>query len=142
VDSLLSDVIRFYQVQLHRHPEAAAYLARRGIRQPEVIEPMRLSAMRRADVDRLRFFRFLSAVPADGLLLARRRNRSALLRELRIELTKVRTTLGIAKLIVPHMFRHTLATEMLRSGVSFPALMNCWGIQRRRIASASPNGTQ
>jgi DNA primase len=41
-DSLLSDVIKFYQVQLHRHPEAAAYLAERGIRQPEVIEQMRI----------------------------------------------------------------------------------------------------
>jgi integrase len=78
-------------------------------------------------VHRLRFFRFLSAVPPDGLLLARRRNRSALLRELRTELTKVRTALGIARPIVPHMFRHTFATEMLRSGVSFPALMNLLG---------------
>jgi hypothetical protein len=42
IDSLLSDVIRFYQIQLHRHPEAAAYLAQRGIRQPEVIEQMRI----------------------------------------------------------------------------------------------------
>jgi DNA primase len=42
VDSLLSDVIRFYQVQLHRHPEAAAYLAQRGVWQPEVIEQMRI----------------------------------------------------------------------------------------------------
>jgi hypothetical protein len=33
-DSLLSDVIKFYQVQLYRHPEAA-YLAERGVRQPE-----------------------------------------------------------------------------------------------------------
>ncbi len=41
-DSLLSDVIKFYQVQLYRHPEAAAYLAQRGIRQPEVIEQMRI----------------------------------------------------------------------------------------------------
>jgi site-specific recombinase XerD len=78
-------------------------------------------------VHRLRFFRFLSAVPPDGLLLARRRNRSALLRELRTELTKVRTTLGITRPLVPHMFRHTFATEMLRSGVSFPALMNLLG---------------
>ena len=78
-------------------------------------------------VYRLRFFRFLSTVPADGLLLARRRNRSALLRELRTELTQVRTALGIARLIVPHMFRHTFATEMMRSGVSFPALMNLLG---------------
>jgi integrase len=78
-------------------------------------------------VHRLRFFRFLSAVAPDGLLLARRRNRSAILRELRTELTKVRTALGIARPIVPHMFRHTFATEMLRSGVSFPALMNLLG---------------
>lgn len=78
-------------------------------------------------VHRLRFFRFLSAVPPDGLLLARRRNRSALLRELRTALTQLRTTLGIARPIVPHMFRHTFATEMMRSGVSFPALMNLLG---------------
>lgn len=78
-------------------------------------------------VYRLRFFRSLSSVPPDGLLLARSHNRSALLRELRIELLKVRTTLGIARPIVPHMFRHTFATEMLRSGVSFPALMKLLG---------------
>src|ERR1700757_3616127 len=78
-------------------------------------------------VHRLRFFRFLSAVPPAGLLLARRRNRSALLRELRIALTQVRTALGIARPIVPHMFRHTFATEMMRSGVSFAARMNLLG---------------
>jgi len=78
-------------------------------------------------VHRLRFFRFLRAVPPNGLLLARRRNRSALLRELRTALTQVRTALGIARPIVPHMFRHTFATEMMRSGVSFPALMNLLG---------------
>ena len=42
VDSLLSDVINIYQVQLHRHPEAVAYLAERGVRQPELIEQMRI----------------------------------------------------------------------------------------------------
>ena len=36
--SLLSEVARFYQVQLHRHPEAAEYLEQRGIHQPQVIE--------------------------------------------------------------------------------------------------------
>jgi DNA primase len=41
VDSWLSDAIRFYQVQLHRHPEAAAYLMQRGVRQPELVEHMR-----------------------------------------------------------------------------------------------------
>jgi site-specific recombinase XerD len=78
-------------------------------------------------VHRLRFFRSLSAIPPDGLLLARRRNRSTLLRELRTELTIVRTATGITRPIVPHMFRHTFATEMLRSGVSFPALMKLLG---------------
>jgi DNA primase len=40
--SLLSDVIQFYQVQLHRHPEAVAYLAQRGVQQAELIEHMRI----------------------------------------------------------------------------------------------------
>ena len=56
-------------------------------------------------VHRLRFFRSLSPIPLDGFLLARRHNRNSLLRELRTELTKVRTALGIERLIVPHMFR-------------------------------------
>ncbi len=78
-------------------------------------------------VYRLRFFRSLSTVPPDGLLLARPHNRNALLCYLRTELTKVRTAVGIARRIVPHMFRHSFATEMLRSGVSYPALMKLLG---------------
>jgi DNA primase len=38
--SLLPDVARFYQLQLHRHPEAVAYLQQRGIHQPQVIEEL------------------------------------------------------------------------------------------------------
>lgn len=41
-NTLLGDVIQFYQFQLHRHPEAVAYLAQRGVRQPEVVEQMRI----------------------------------------------------------------------------------------------------
>ena len=78
-------------------------------------------------VHRLRFFRSLSTVPPDGLLLARRHNRNALLCYLRTELTKVRTAVGITRRIVPHMFRHTFATEMLRSGIGYPALMKLLG---------------
>jgi integrase len=78
-------------------------------------------------VHRLRFFRFLNSVPPDGLLLARRHNRNSLLRELRTELTQVRTAVGINTRIVPHMFRHTFATEILRSGLSYPALMKLLG---------------
>jgi DNA primase len=40
--SLLKDVARFYQMQLHRHPEAAAYLQQRGIDQPQVIEELEI----------------------------------------------------------------------------------------------------
>jgi DNA primase len=40
--SLLQDVTQFYQVQLHRHPEAIEYLYQRGLRQPEVIEEFRI----------------------------------------------------------------------------------------------------
>jgi len=41
--SLLEDAARFYRVQLHRHPEAAAYLQQRGIHQPQVIEELAIS---------------------------------------------------------------------------------------------------
>ncbi len=40
--ALLSDAIQFYQVQLHRHLEAIAYLAHRGVRQPDAVEQMRI----------------------------------------------------------------------------------------------------
>jgi DNA primase len=40
--SLLKDVARFYQMQLHRHPEAAAYLQQRGIQQPQVVEELEI----------------------------------------------------------------------------------------------------
>ena len=78
-------------------------------------------------IHRLRFFRSLCPDPPDGLLLARRRGRNPLLRQLRTELLQVRTALGIERRITPHMFRHTYATEMLRAGVSFPALMKLLG---------------
>ncbi len=42
LDALLSDAIQFYQVQLLRHLEAIAYLAHRGVRQPDVVEQMRI----------------------------------------------------------------------------------------------------
>ena len=41
-DTLRRDVVQFYQVQLHRHPEAVAYLAQRGVQQPELVEYMRI----------------------------------------------------------------------------------------------------
>jgi DNA primase len=40
--SLLPDVTQFYQMQLHRHAEAVAYLLQRGLHQAEVIEELRI----------------------------------------------------------------------------------------------------
>jgi integrase len=78
-------------------------------------------------VQRLRFFRSLDPLPPDGRLLARSATKFALVCQLRDYLHQVCDTLGISTSIVPHQFRHTYATEMLRSGVSFPVLMKLLG---------------
>ncbi len=78
-------------------------------------------------IQRLRFFRFLDPRPPDGRLLARRSTKDALVRQLRDYLHQVCHSLGLSTRIVPHQFRHTYATEMLRAGVSFPALMKLLG---------------
>ena len=39
---LLDETASFYHMQLHRHAEAVAYLQRRGLRSPELIEHMRI----------------------------------------------------------------------------------------------------
>jgi integrase len=78
-------------------------------------------------IQRLRFYRFLDPRPQDGRLLARRSTKNALVKHLRRYLHQVCLSLGISKGIVPHQFRHTYATEMLRAGVSFPAMMNLLG---------------
>ena len=78
-------------------------------------------------VQRLRFFRSLDPLPPDGWLLARPLTKEALVRQLRDYLHQVCHSLGLSTRIVPHQFRHSYATEMLRSGVGFPALMNLLG---------------
>jgi site-specific recombinase XerD len=78
-------------------------------------------------IQRLRFFRFLDPRPPDGLLLARRSSKDALVRQLRRYLHQVCHSLGLSTRIVPHQLRHTYGTEMLRAGVSFPALMKLLG---------------
>ncbi len=40
---------------------------------------------------------------------------------------QVSHALGLSTRIVPHQFRHTYATEMLRAGVGFPVLMKLLG---------------
>jgi site-specific recombinase XerD len=78
-------------------------------------------------IQRLRFYRFLDPHPPDGRLLARRSTKNALIRQLRTYLHRVCHSMGIATRVVPHQLRHTYATEMLRSGVSFPVLMKLLG---------------
>jgi DNA primase len=39
---ILREATEFYRMQLHRHSEAVAYLAQRGLRSPELIEHMRI----------------------------------------------------------------------------------------------------
>jgi integrase len=78
-------------------------------------------------VQRLRFFRFLDPLPPDGRLLARPGSKIALVVQLRDYLHMVCHGPGLSTSIVPHQFRHTYATEMLRSGASFPVLMKLLG---------------
>ena len=78
-------------------------------------------------VQRLRFFRSLDPLPADRWLLARPGSKVALVRQFRDYLHLVCHSLGLPTNIVPHQTRHTYATEMRRSGVSFPVLMKLLG---------------
>jgi integrase len=78
-------------------------------------------------VQRLRFFRFFDPLPADGRLLARYSGKQTFIKRLRLYLYDVTATVGISTHIVPHQFRHTYATEMIRAGVSLPALMALLG---------------
>lgn len=78
-------------------------------------------------VRRLQFFRSLDPLPADGWLLARPRTKEALVRQLRDYLHQVCYAIDLPTRIVPHQFRHSYASEMLRAGVSFPAVMKLLG---------------
>jgi integrase len=78
-------------------------------------------------VQRLRFFRSFEPTPADGLLIARSCAKETLVRRLRDYLYEVCSAASIPTRIVPHRLRHTYATEMLRSGVTVPALMKLLG---------------
>ena len=78
-------------------------------------------------VQRLRFFRSLDPLPADGRLLARPGSKDTLLRHFRDYLHQVCHLLGLSTRIVPHQFRHTYATEMLRAGMSLTAVMKLLG---------------
>jgi integrase len=78
-------------------------------------------------VQRLRFFRSFDPLPPEGHLLARPNGKHALIRQLRYYLHEVCAAVGIPTRIVPHQLRHTYASEMIRSGVTLPALMKLLG---------------
>src|SRR6267143_7014711 len=78
-------------------------------------------------VQRLRFFRFLDPLAADGRLLARPLTKEALIRQLRDYWHQVCHSLGLSSRLVPHQLRHSYASEMLRSGVGLPAVMKLLG---------------
>lgn len=76
---------------------------------------------------RLRFFRSFDPLPADGRLLARYSGKQTFIKRLRLYLSDVAATVGISTRIVPHQLRHTYASQMIRAGVSLPALMTLLG---------------
>ncbi len=78
-------------------------------------------------VYRLRFFRSLDTLPADGKLLAWSGTKVGLLARLRDYLHMVCHSVGLPIDIVPHQMRHTYGTEMLRAGMGFAAVMKLLG---------------
>jgi integrase len=78
-------------------------------------------------VRRLQQLRSQDARVKDGFLLARPRSRSTLGYELRTSFHEIAASVGIRTRLVPHQFRHSFATEMLRAGVSLPVLMKLLG---------------
>lgn len=64
---------------------------------------------------------------SQGLLLPRRSSHCALLRTLRSALARAAKRAGCSSHVIPHRCRHSYATEMLRLGVSLPALMKLLG---------------
>jgi site-specific recombinase XerD len=78
-------------------------------------------------VHRLQLLRSQNALVADDFLLARPRSRATLGYQLRTSFHQIAAAAGIRTRIVPHQFRHSFASEMLRAGVSLPVLMKLLG---------------
>ena len=78
-------------------------------------------------VERIRSLRPTTAPKTGHLLLFRPRGRKMLVRRIRAALSEVVSVVGIPARIVPHQFRHTYGTEMLRAGVGFAAVMKLLG---------------
>jgi integrase len=78
-------------------------------------------------VERIRSLRPPTAPTTGRLLLFRPRGRKMLVRRIRAALQDVVAAVGISARIVPHQFRHTYGTEMLRAGVGFASVMKLLG---------------
>ena len=92
-------------------------------------------------VQRLRFFRSLDPLPADGKLLAWPGTKVALLARLRDYLHLVCYSVGLPTDIVPHQMRHTYGTEMLRAGMGFAVVMKLLGHTSPRMTMCYVNVT-
>jgi integrase len=84
-------------------------------------------------IQRLRSLRPPHAPEQGRLLLHRSRGHTMLVRRLRAALYDAAATAGVSARIVPHQFRHTYASEMLRAGVSLPAVMKLLGHKSPRM---------
>jgi integrase len=78
-------------------------------------------------INRLRLLRSQNASDGGNFLLTRPHGREMLIRGIRAALQDVVAAAGINTRIVPHQFRHTYASDMLRGGVTFPAVMKLLG---------------
>jgi integrase len=92
-----------------------------------------VDAFVRGIVHRLQLLRSQDARSSDGFLLARPRGRARVGYELRITLHQTAADVGIQTRIVPHQFRHSFATEMLRAGASLPVVMKLLGHQSPKM---------
>lgn len=78
-------------------------------------------------VRRLQHLRSSNPGCNDGFLLPRPRKRGTLGYGLRTSFHQIAAAAGVKTRVVPHQFRHSFATEMLRGGVSLPVLMKLLG---------------
>jgi integrase len=78
-------------------------------------------------VRRLQQLRSNTLASNDDFLLPRPRKRGTLGYELRTSFHQIAAAAGIKARVIPHQFRHSFATEMLRAGVSLPVLMKLLG---------------
>jgi site-specific recombinase XerD len=76
------------------------------------------------------------------LLLPRPSNRHTLYQTLRLALVQTAQQAGCASPVKPHQLRHSFATEMLRLGISLPALMQLLGHKDIRMTMVYLSVTQ